>query len=98
MSSIPRGTGRPPTSAPFSANSPTARAIALGLIVVGLILTIGALLADPLGITWGGDGFGWKQLIAAILGLVLAILGAGLLLRGVAHTPYDPFEPIDSPE
>jgi predicted phage tail protein len=53
----------------------------LSLIVVGAILVVGAIFADSLGFTWGGDGYGWKQLLATIAGLVIALGGVGLLMR-----------------
>ena len=53
----------------------------LSLIVIGAILVIGAIFADSLGFTWGGEGYGWKQLLATIAGLVIALGGVGLLMR-----------------
>jgi predicted phage tail protein len=53
----------------------------LSLIVVGAVLVVGAIFADSLGFTWGGDGYGWKQLLATIAGLVIALGGVGLLMR-----------------
>lgn len=77
------------------------RVVASALIAVGAMLVIGALFADPLGISGGGEGFGWKQLIAAIAGLVLALLGIGVLLGGFsrrAATQREPLAPLDAPE
>jgi hypothetical protein len=43
--------------------------------LVGVILAIVSLLADPLGI--GGEPrFGWKQWLGLIAGVVVAIVGA----------------------
>ena len=71
----------------------------MALIGVGLLLVLGALFADPLGISGGGEGFGWKQLIATIFGLVLAVLGAGLLLgtfgRRGSRPRREPLVPLD---
>ena len=53
----------------------------LSLIVVGGLVVIGAIFADTLGVTWGGDGYGWKQLLATIAGLVIALGGVGLMMR-----------------
>lgn len=53
----------------------------VSLIVIGGLLVIGAIFADSLGFTWGGDGYGWKQLLATIAGLVIALGGVGLLMR-----------------
>lgn len=54
------------------------------LIAVGSLLVIGSIFADPLGFSWGGDGYGWKQLLATIVGLVIALAGVGLLTRPYA--------------
>ena len=51
------------------------------LVVIGALLAIGSIFADPLGFTWGGDGYGWKQMLATIAGLVIALGGLGLLMR-----------------
>jgi len=53
----------------------------LSLIVIGSLAVIGAIFADSLGFTWGGEGYGWKQLLATIAGLVVALGGVGLLMR-----------------
>lgn len=57
------------------------RWIPLSLIVLGGLVVIGAIFADTLGFTWGGDGYGWKQLLATIAGLVIALGGVGLMMR-----------------
>jgi hypothetical protein len=57
------------------------RWIQWALVVVGALLAIGSIFADPLGFTWGGDGYGWKQMLATIAGLVIALGGLGLLMR-----------------
>lgn len=110
MSSIPqnpRNARSPRPSRPFrtsaravaAKDSASARLAAIVLIGAGVLLVIGALLADPLGISGGGEGFGWKQLIAAIAGLVLAALGTGLLLgafsRRGSPTLREPLVPLD---
>jgi hypothetical protein len=70
---------RPRPAAPTA--SPFVRLVSLALIVGGVLLVVGALLADEVGLSWGGEGFGWKQLIATIVGLVLLLLGASWLLQ-----------------
>jgi hypothetical protein len=55
----------------------------------GAIVLIGAVFADPLGISGGGEGFGWKQLIAAIVGLVILLVGLAWLLRPPAGGGYE---------
>lgn len=62
------------------------------VIAVGALVVLGALLADALGISGGGDGFGWKQLIAVIVGLMIALSGAAWLLRPVLVDVAPPLE------
>lgn len=62
------------------------------VIAVGTLVVLGALLADALGISGGGDGFGWKQLIAVIVGLMIALSGAAWLLRPVLVDVAPPLE------
>jgi len=51
------------------------------VVLAGAAIVLGALFADSIGVSGGGDGLGWKQLIAMIVGLVILISGAGLWLR-----------------
>jgi hypothetical protein len=67
--------------------------MALCLVVGGALLAVGAVFADPLGLTWGGEGYGWKQLLATIAGLVLFLLGAAWLVQAQAA---DRLHPRDS--
>lgn len=46
----------------------------MGLIVLGVLLLIGSLGADVLGLG-GAPGIGWKQLVGAGVGLIVAIAG-----------------------
>jgi hypothetical protein len=57
------------------------RIIAGILLVIGALLTVGSLFADQLNLTGGGVGLGWKQLIGAIVGLVLTLLGVAWLIQ-----------------
>ncbi len=66
---------------PQTASNPTLRALAGVMLVVGALLTIGSIFADQLNLTGGGVGLGWKQLIGAIVGLVLALLGGAWLIQ-----------------
>jgi len=59
----------------------TSRIVAYAAIVLGSVLAVGALLADILGIGGGGEGIGWKQLIAAIAGIVIALSGIAFHLK-----------------
>ena len=73
-----------------------ARVSALVLILAGAAIMLAAVFADALGIG-GGKGFGWKQMIAAIAGLVLVLGGVAWLLQpAVGRDPADdPLEPLD---
>lgn len=66
---------------PQTAPSPTIRVLSALLLVVGLAVTIASIFADQLHLTGGGVGLGWKQLIGAIVGLVLALLGGAWLIQ-----------------
>ena len=68
---------------PRPGSSPAIRAVAVGLLLVGAALMVGAVFADQLSLSGvggrGGDGFGFSQLIAAIVGLILLLLGLAWL-------------------
>ncbi len=68
--------------------SPT-RLAAYAAVVLGAVLAAGALLADVIGIGGGGEGIGWKQLIAAIVGIVIFFTGLAMLLNSRGHTSSD---------
>ena len=51
------------------------------LVALGALLALGAIFADEIGFSGGGDGFGWKQLIATIVGLIIALFGISLWFR-----------------
>ena len=44
------------------------------LLVVGAVLLIGSLAADAIGIG-GVAGFGYKQIVGAVLGVIAAVVG-----------------------
>jgi heme exporter protein D len=54
------------------------------LVVLGVIAVALAALADPLGVG-GRAGFGWKQVVLLVVGLVTAVVGA-LVARRAART------------
>ena len=83
-----------PASSPASPSS-LIRVMAIALVVVGAVLVVGSVFADPLGLTWGGEGFGWKQLLATIAGLILLLLGLSWLLQAPSRRarPREPFRP-----
>jgi hypothetical protein len=57
------------------------RIVSAAMLIIGSLLTLGSLFADQLNLTGGGVGLGWKQLIGAIVGLVLALLGGAWLIQ-----------------
>ena len=64
-------------------------------MAVGALLMVSAVFADQLGLG-AGDGFGWKQLIAAIVGLVLLLVGLAWLVRPALDLdPDEPLEPLE---
>lgn len=78
---------------PQAASSPAMRIIAGIMFVAGALLTLGSIFADQLNLTGGGVGLGWKQLIAAIVGLVLALLGGAWLVQPPTSRGVD--RPLD---
>jgi len=72
---------------------PTNRLAALVVIAGGALLMVGAVFADAIGLSGGGGGFGRKQLIAAIVGLVVLLAGVAWFLRPILGA-----EPDDSLE
>ncbi len=54
----------------------------LGYVLVGLgiIVFLVSVLADTLGLG-SVAGFGWKQAVGAVLGLVIAVVGGWLAFR-----------------
>ena len=65
--------------------TPVIRVTALVFLGIGVVMMIAAVFADQLGLGGGGEGFGWKQLILAIVGLVLLLIGLAWLLRPTAN-------------
>jgi hypothetical protein len=76
-----------------SSSAPAYRFAALALVILGIALVIVSLFADSLGVSGGGQGFGFKQLIAVIVGLVLLCGGIGWLLRPMMNIDQD--EPLE---
>ena len=50
------------------------------IIVFGVLLLLASLFADPLALGEPGTSFGWKQMLGAALGIVIAV-GGYLLMR-----------------
>jgi hypothetical protein len=59
----------------------TSRIFGLIALIGGLATAAVSLFADAIGVSGGGEGFGWKQLIGAIFGGAVALLGLGSLFR-----------------
>ena len=55
------------------------KALYLGMIVVGILILVLSLAADYIGIGGGSMGFGPRQIVGTIVGIVVAV--AGLILR-----------------
>ncbi|MGH2558433.1 MAG: hypothetical protein ACRDJH_05155 [Thermomicrobiales bacterium] len=78
-----------------SSDAPTARVLAIVLILIGAVTMVVAVFADDLGVSGGGGGFGWKQLIGAIAGLVILLGGVAWLVRPLTAAEPDSDEPFD---
>lgn len=50
------------------------KTIGIVLFGVGAVILILSLAADPIGIG-GSPGFGWKQILGALVGAVLTVVG-----------------------
>jgi uncharacterized RDD family membrane protein YckC len=57
------------------------RAGAFAILVVGIILTLVSIFADPLALGIPHSGFGWKQMLGTLIGLTLSGLGLWLTYR-----------------
>ncbi len=57
------------------------RALAVSLLMVGVLLFLFSLTADATGIG-EGMGIGWKQITGAMIGVVIAAIGIVRLRRG----------------
>ena len=55
------------------------------LVILGAAMALLAVLANPLGI--GHSGFGWHQVLLLVVGVVVALLGAALVVRAPDSGP-----------
>ena len=53
------------------------KTIGIVLIILGVVLTIVSLAADVIGIG-NGTGIGWKQILGAVVGVLVAVGGGWL--------------------
>src|SRR5918998_2322722 len=67
---------------PSRASRSVARVMPLAARVAGALLMTLSVFADAIGLG-GGKGFGWQQLIAAIVGLALVLIGVAWLFQPV---------------
>jgi hypothetical protein len=58
------------------------KAVGIALLVVGIIVLALSLLAEPLGIGGPSSGFGPYQIAGTVVGVVVALVGLVLALRG----------------
>ena len=56
------------------------KTIGIVLLVIGAVLLIGSFAADAIGIG-GAAGFGYKQIIGAVAGVIVAVVGFILYSR-----------------
>ncbi len=54
------------------------KSTSVGLLIVGIVLMVVSLAADPLGIG-AAPGMGWRQLAGTAVGVVLAVAGIATL-------------------
>ncbi len=56
------------------------KTIGIALLIVGVVVLIVSLAADVFGIG-GATGFGYKQIIGALVGVIVAVIGFVLYSR-----------------
>ncbi len=76
---------------------PISRLLVLGLALIGVgtLFAVLSILADTLGISGGGEGFGYQQLIVLIISIVVILIGIGIVLQPVierSRSSQDVFE------
>lgn len=72
------------------------RVLALIFILVGLLLGLVSAFADQVGLGAMGSGFGWKQLLGLVVGVILVVVGIVLFRQD--DTEYDDDEEIEDEE
>jgi hypothetical protein len=63
----------------------------MAVALVGVVAALIAALADPLGI--GDQGWGWKQTVLLVVGIVLVIAGGVMALRSPSSATGAPPAP-----
>lgn len=72
------------------------RILALIFIVVGLLLALVSAFADQVSLGAVGSGFGWKQLLGLVVGVILAVVGIVLFRQD--DTEYEDDEETEEEE
>ncbi|MCO5175993.1 MAG: hypothetical protein M9890_03325 [Thermomicrobiales bacterium] len=54
---------------------------AYAVLVIGVLILLASLFADPLALGRPGTGFGWKQLLGVLIGLAITYGGYRLVRR-----------------
>ena len=54
--------------------------VSIGVLVIGIIILVVSLFADPIGVG-GGGSFGTRQVIGTIVGAVVTVVGLALTFR-----------------
>jgi hypothetical protein len=57
------------------------RAGAFAVLVIGILITLVSIFADPLALGLPHSGFGWKQTLGTIIGLCITAFGLWLTTR-----------------
>jgi hypothetical protein len=55
--------------------------VAYAVLIIGVLLLIASLFADPLALGQPGTTFGWKQALGSVLGLTIAASGYWMVRR-----------------
>ncbi|MBN1451487.1 MAG: hypothetical protein JW963_10770 [Anaerolineales bacterium] len=57
------------------------KTVGIALLAVGVIVLIVSLAADLIGFGGAADAFGYKQIIGAVVGVIVAVVGFVLYSR-----------------
>jgi len=57
------------------------RTLGLGLVLLGILVTVASLLADALGIAAQPGVLGWKQILGAVVGAAISVAGVFIFVR-----------------
>ncbi|HMM43737.1 MAG TPA: hypothetical protein PKA95_17720 [Thermomicrobiales bacterium] len=54
---------------------------AYAVLIIGVLILIASLFADPLALGQPGTGFGWKQMLGTVIGAAITFGGYRLVRR-----------------